>query len=301
MLQVRRLRVLQEVAARGSFSAAAEELMLTQSAVSQHIAALEGEVGLSLVERGTRPVQLTAAGFSLTRHAAGILNRLDAAEQEMAELVDRRQARLRFGCFPTVLGTLMPAAFAQFRRSHPDVRLTIVDDHLHRLLPRLQSGELDVAVIYDHDALPDVAALDLERTPLLEDKFQAVLPAGHLLARRRTLRLKDLADEAWIGGAPASAWYRIVRHACRQAGFTPHAGFASDDYVAVQALVAAGLGVSVIPGLAVMHPLPGIVVRPLSTDAPTRLISAACPVDGYRGPALSAMLRTLQTAAKGLT
>jgi DNA-binding transcriptional LysR family regulator len=300
MLQVRRLRVLQEVAARGSFSAAAEALMLTQSAVSQHIAALEGEVGLSLVERGTRPVQLTPAGFSLTRHATGILNRLEVAEQEMAELVDRRQARLRFGCFPTVLGTLMPAAFAQFRRSHPDVRLTIVDDHLHRLLPRLLSGELDVAVIYDHEALPDVAALDLERTSLLQDRFQAVLPEGHPLARRRTLRLQDLADETWIGGAPASAWYRIVRHACRQVGFTPQAGFASDDYIAVQALVAAGLGVSVIPGLAVMHPLPGIVVRPLATDAPMRLISAACPVDGYRGPALLAMLQTLQTAARSL-
>lgn len=228
--------------------------MLSQSAVSQHIAALEGEVGLSLVERGTRPVQLTEAGFSLARHAAGILNRLDVAEQEMAELVDRRQARLRFGCFPTVLGTLMPAAFTTFRRSHPDVRLTIVDDHLHRLLPRLQSGELDVAVIYEHEALPDVAALELERTPLLDDRFQAVVPAGHRLARRRTLRLQDLAEETWIGGAPASAWYRIVRYACRQVGFTPKAGFASDDYIAVQALVAAGLGVSVIPGLAVMYP-----------------------------------------------
>ncbi len=288
------------MAGHGSFSAAADALMLTQSAVSQHIAALEREVGLPLVERGTRPIQLTPAGFSLTRHAAGILNRLEAAEQEMAELVDRRRSRLRFGCFPTVLGTLMPPAFARFRRSHPQVRLTIVDDHLHRLMPRLEAGELDVAVIYGHEALPDLAGRGLERVPLLDDSFQAVLPAGHRLARRRTLRLQDLATEPWIGGAPASAWYRIVRQACLQVGYSPQVGFASDDYIAVQALVAAGLGVSVIPGLAVRHPLPGVAVRPLASGAPARRIFAAYPVDGFRSPALTAMLETLQLAAKDL-
>src|SRR6478736_1097465 len=116
MIDVRRLRVLSEVAAHGSFSAAGEALTLTQSAVSQHVAALEREVGLPLVERGTRPVQLTDAGFALTRHAAGIFARLDGAEQELAEIAGRRHGRLRFGCFPTVLATLMPPAFARFRR-----------------------------------------------------------------------------------------------------------------------------------------------------------------------------------------
>jgi DNA-binding transcriptional LysR family regulator len=298
MLDVRRLRVLSEVVARGSFSAAADALTLTQSAVSQHVAALEREVGLPLIVRGTRPVELTEAGHALSRHATGIFARLESAEQELGEILGRRQGRLRFGCFPTALATLMPPAFAQFRRHHPEVTLTVVDDHLQRLLPRLEARELDLALIYDSASLADIAALELERIPLLDDVFQAVLPRGHRLARRtRPLALSDLASEPWIGGAPTSAWYRIVTDACRRVGFTPRADFASDDHIAVQALVAAGLGVSVIPGLAVTHPLPGLAVRQLTSDAPVRHISAARPHDGYNSPAVTAMIDSLRAAS----
>jgi DNA-binding transcriptional LysR family regulator len=295
------LRVLSEVAARGSFSAAAVALRITQSAVSQHVAALEREVGLPLVERGTRPIELTEAGHALTRHATGIFARLDGAEQELGEIAGRRHGRLRFGSFPTALATLVPPAFARFRRVHANVTLTVVDDHLQRLIPRVEAGELDLALIYDHEALPEIAARELERIPLLADGFRAVLPAGHRLARRRhALELADLGGEPWIGGAPSSAWYRIVLHACRLAGFTPEAGFASDDYIAVQALVAAGLGVALIPGLAVAHPLPGLEVRTLRSGAPVRQISVARPPDGYRGPAAASMLDSLRAAAASL-
>lgn len=301
MLDVRRLRVLSEVAARRSFSAAADALTLTQSAVSQHITALEREVGLPLIERGTRPVELTEAGYALTRHATGIFARLDGAEQELGEIAGRRHGRLRFGTFPTALATLVPPAFAAFRRNHPEVTLTVVDDHLQRLIPRLEAGELDLALIYDHEAIPDIGARDLERIPLLDDVFQAVLPAGHRLARRRrTLELCELSGEPWIGGAPTSAWYRIAIDACRRAGFTPQADFASDDHIAVQALVAAGLGVSVIPGLAVVHPLPGLAVRKLSSGAPRRHISAARPRDAYHGAAVVAMIDSLRRASQAL-
>src|SRR6185503_4106682 len=121
MIDVRRLRVLSEVDARGSFSAAAEALALTQSAVSQHVAALERELGLPLVERGMRPVELTEAGHALIRHATGIFARLDGAEQELAEIAGRREGRLRFGSFPTALATFVPPAFRHFRRRHADV------------------------------------------------------------------------------------------------------------------------------------------------------------------------------------
>lgn len=301
MLDVRRLRVLAEVAAQGSFSAAAIVLGMTQSAVSQHIATLEREVGLAVVRRGSRPVELTEAGAALTRHARGILARLEAAEQELAEIGQRRRGRLRFGCFPTVLSTLMPAAFARFRHVHPDVRLTVVDDHLHRLLPRLESGELDLVVIYEHEALPEIDARRFGRAPLLTDRFQAVLPAADPLSRRKALHLRDLREEPWIGAAPSSAWYRIVRHACQQAGFSPRADLASDDYIAVQALVAAGLGVSVIPGLALAHPLPGVAVRQLESGAPVRHISAAWPLDGDQGPTLTAMVDSLRMSARGMS
>jgi DNA-binding transcriptional LysR family regulator len=302
MLDVRRLKVLSMVAAHGSFSAAALELRLTQSAVSQHVAALEREVGLPLVVRGTRPVDLTEAGHALCRHATGIFARLDGAEQELGEIAGRRRGRLRFGSFPTALATLAPPAFARFRNQHAGVTLTIVDDHLQRLIPRLEAGEFDLALIYDHEALPDVAARDLEREPLLDDVFRAVLPAGHRLARRdQPLELEDLADEPWVGGAPNSAWHRITSHACRLSGFTPKVGFASDDHIAVQALVAAGLGVSVIPGLAVTQPLTGVEVRTLRSGAPVRHVSAARPRNAYHGPTVSAMLDSLRASARHLT
>jgi DNA-binding transcriptional LysR family regulator len=193
----------------------------------------------------------------------------------------------------------VPPAFARFRRRHPDVTLTVVDDHLQRLIPRVEAGELDLALIYDHDALPEITARDLERTPLLDDAFRAVLRVGHRLTRRRRpLRLSDLSGDPWIGGAPTSAWYRIASHACRLAGFAPEVGFASDDPIAIQALVAAGLGVSVIPGLAVAHPLPGIEVRTLGSGSPVRHISAARPRDAYHGPAVTAMLDSLRAAAR---
>ena len=295
MLDVRRLRVLAKVAAEGSFSAAGHALSITQSAVSQHVAALEGELGQTLVVRGTRPLELTEAGYALVRHASGIFARLDGAEQELGEIAGRRQGRLRFGAFPTALATIVPPAFAHFRRHHPDVTLAVVDEHLQRLVPRLESGELDLALIYDHAVLTDIAKRDLERTPLLDDPFQVVLPAGHPLARlRRPLELGDLRRESWIGGAPNSAWFRLVSDACRRAGFTPDATYASDDPVAVQALVAAGLAVAVIPGLAVANPLPGVEVRTLPWDAPVRRISAARPRDAYHGPAVTAMIDSLR-------
>jgi len=295
MIDVRRLRVLSEVAARGSFSAAAEALQLTQSAVSQHVAALEREIGLPLVERGTRPVGLTEAGQALTRHATGIFSRLDVAEQELGEIAERRRGRLRFGSFPTALSTFVPRAFQRFRRREGSVTLTVLALPLQTLLPRLDTAQLDLALIYEHDALPAVDSRDLARTPLCDDAYHAVLPAHHRLARRSELALADLADDVWIGGTPNSAWFGIVEHHCRTSGFTPQIDCASDDNVAVQALVAAGLGVAVIPGLALVRPHPGVVVRPL-TGAPVRHIFAVRPRDGYTSPAVGAMLACLREA-----
>jgi len=295
MLDVRRLRVLAEVAAHGSFSAAAQALQLTQSAVSQHVAALEREIGLPLVERGTRPVELTDAGHALTRHAAGIFSRLDVAEQELEEIAGRRRGRLRFGSFPTALSTFVPRAFQRFRRREASVTLTVLALPLQTLVPRLAAAELDLALIYEHDALPEIDGHDLARTPLCDDAYHAVLPARHRLARSSALALTDLAGEMWIGGTPTSSWFRIVQHHCRAAGFSPQVDCASDDNVAVQALVAAGLGVAVIPGLALVRPQPGVAVRPLS-GAPLRRISAVRPRDGYASPAVGAMLDCLRAA-----
>jgi DNA-binding transcriptional LysR family regulator len=299
---VRRLQVLESIAACGSFSAAAEALQMTQSAVSQHVAALERAMDLPLIERGTRPVQLTDAGFALVRHARALMARIGNAEQELGEISGRRHGRLRFGGFPTALATFVPAALARFQRRYADVSLTVIDDHLQRLLPRLDDGELDLAIIYDHQALPEISSRGYDRVHLFDDTFQAVLPRGHRLARSgHDVSLTELAGETWVGGGPASAWFRIVRHTCRNAGFDPRVSLTTDDNVAVQAFVAADLGVAVIPGLAVTHPLPQVEVRPIRGLAPVRRIWAVRPQDPFCSRATRAMIDTLQfTVRTGL-
>src|SRR5919198_4031267 len=269
MLDPRRLRVLREVASRGSFSAAAAALAFTQSAVSQQVAALERETGTRLVERGVRPVRLTDAGRALLAHAEAVLARLDQAEQELGELAGLRRGRLRLASFPTAIATLVPPAVARFRERHPQVELTVLDDHRQGLLPRLAGWQLDLALIYDHEALPD-AGVRLERTHLLDDPFDLVVPRGHRLARRRSpVPLGELADQPWIGGTADGAYGRIVLHGCRAAGFQPRVVFGSDDYHAVQAFVAVGLGVAMLPRLALAHPRPG-VARVALTEPPVR-------------------------------
>src|SRR5512132_3994762 len=243
MLDPRRLRVLREVAVRGSFSVA--------------VAALERETGPRLVERGVRPVRLTEAGMALLAHAEAVLARLDEAQQELGEIAGLRRGRLRLASFPTAIATLVPRAIALFSQRHPDVNLTVLDDHGQGLVPRLARWELDLALIYEHAALP-APDVQLELTHLLDDPFELVLPDGHPLTRRAPVALEELADATWIGGTPDGAYARIVLHSCRAAGFEPRVAFGSDDYNAVQAFVAVGLGIAVLPRLALMVPRPGV-------------------------------------------
>jgi len=272
---VRSVRVLCAVAESESFSAAARSLGLTQSGVSQHVATLEKVVGLPLVQRGSRPPELTEAGAALARHGRAVLAQLEGAEQVLGEIGQRRALRLRLGSFPTALLSFVGHALVRLRQRSPALALTVIDDHMQRLVPRLASGELDLALVYEHPALTDEALQRLTRVALFDDPFRVLLPTGHPQARVDALSsVTALAGERWIGGRPGSSWFRIVQSACRSAGFEPRTALTTDDYRAVQAFVAAGLGVAVVPGLAAAHALPGIVVRDLVT-APYRTISVA--------------------------
>jgi DNA-binding transcriptional LysR family regulator len=295
MLDPRRLRVLREVASRGSFSAAAEALAFTQSAVSQQVAALERETGTRLIERGVRPVRLTDAGRALMGHAEAVLAHLDEAEQELGELAGLRRGRLRLAGFPTAVETLVPRAVARFHQRHPDVALTVLDDHGQGLVPRLARWELDLALIYEHQALPE-PDVELERTHLLDDPFDLAVPDGHPLAGRTSVALEELADETWIGGAPGSAYGAIARHCCRAAGFEPRFAFGSDNYNAVQAFVAVGLGIALLPHLALIFTRPGLRRVRLSAP-PARRISAARLAASYRTAATTSMLSELKESA----
>jgi len=291
MLNVSRLRVLREVARRGSFSAAAESLSYTQSAVSQQIAALEAETGLTLLERLPRGVRLTGAGRTLVEHTDGILARLEAAEEELAALAGLRGGQLRMASFPTAGATLMPVAIASFRESYPEVKLTLAEGEPQEIAPRLRAGEFDLALLFEFE---QTAEEGLKRVELLEDPLYLALPRGHRLAGKRALRLEELGGEAWVQTSQASPCARHVVRCCHAAGFEPNVAFESDDYQTV--------GVALIPELALFDPArEDIVVRALSPHPPVRSVIAALPGKvGSRTrmiPAASAMLRILEEAA----
>jgi DNA-binding transcriptional LysR family regulator len=297
MLNVVRLRVLKEVAYRGSFSAAAEALSYTQSAVSQQIAALERETEMALLERHPRGVSLTAAGQTLVSHADGILARLDAAEASLAAIAGLRGGRLRIASFPTAGATLMPLAIATFSASYPEIELTLAEGEPEAIVARLRAGELDLALLFEFagETLPSE---DVTRTELLEDPMYLALPSAHPLAAKERLRLSDLAAEAWVQTSSASPCARHVVRSCHAAGFEPNVTFESDDYQTVQGLVAAGVGVALIPELALSVVRDDIAIRALSPAPPMRHVIAATPASARLVPAAPAMLGVLEEAAR---
>ncbi len=298
MLDVKRMKVLREVAARGSFSAAAEALSFTQSAISQQVAALEREVGTTLLERGPRGVRLTDAGRTLVSHADAILARLDSAEEELAELAGLRGGRLRLACFQSAGATLVPRAVAAFHERHPGVELSMVEAEPDTAQERLRSGDIDLALVYDFEPVPDTLGKDLDLTHLIDDCYDAVLRPDNRLAGRRRLKLADLAEESWIAATQSCGCRQLTERACRDAGFEPRIAFEADETMAAQALVAAGVGVTIFPRLALNALHPGVVAKSLGRDAPRRRVWVAQLRDGYRSPASEAMLQILIDVAE---
>jgi DNA-binding transcriptional LysR family regulator len=289
VLHVGRLQVLCEVLRRGSFSSAAEALSYTQSAVSQAIARLESETGTPLVIRDRRGVRPTAAGATLADHAELIFAQIEAAETELAAVLGVRGGRLRVASFPSAGATLMPLAVAIFRRGHPDITLTLAEGEPEEMAPRVRAGEFDLALLFKFPGVGEGVDDGLRTVSMLEDPMHVALPADHPLAAKRALRLSDLRDEDWVQTSEPSPCARHVVRLCLTAGFEPRVSFESDDYETVQGLVAAGVGVALVPKLALTRLHPRIVVRELSPRSPVRNVVAAT----LRGPAVAPAARTM--------
>ena len=292
MLDVKRMRVLREVAAEQSFSAAAQKLGYTQSAVSQQVAALERETGTTLIERNPRGIRLTDAGEALVRHADAILARLADAEAELEAIAGLRGGRLRLGSFPTAGATLIPRAVAKFSQRHPAVELSLAEADPIESLPRLKAGELDLVLVDDTSGVLEQSELDFEH--ILDDPLHLAIPVDHPLADKQRVRIQDLAEEQWIQPTQACACSRATEMACANAGFQPRVAYESDDFGVVQGLVAAGVGVALIPELALIGERPDIVVRRIDTKPGFRRIYAAVLANGYRSAALGEMLSILK-------
>jgi DNA-binding transcriptional LysR family regulator len=297
MLNLARLEVLAEVIGRGSFSAAAEALSYTQSAVSQAVARLEAETGATLVVRDRRGVRPTAAGATLLEHAERIFAQIEAAESDLAAVMGVRGGRLRVASFPSAGATLMPLAIATFRQSHPDVTLSLAEGEPEEIAPRLRAGEFDLALLFEFPGVGERSGTELWTVPLLVDPMHVALPADHPLATKPALGLADLRDQDWVQTSASSPCARHVVRSCLAAGFEPHVAFESDDYETVQGLVAAGVGVALIPRLALSRVRAGIVVRALSPRSPARNVVAATISGAGVAPAAKTMVKVLSDVA----
>ncbi|WP_448318641.1 LysR family transcriptional regulator [Streptomyces sp. CO7] len=321
MIEARHLRVLRAVAATGSYSAAARELGCTQPAVSQQMKALESSAGTPLIVRAGRGMRLTQAGEALVRHAAGILAGLTAAEEEVAAIAGLRAGRVRLVSFPSGSSTLVPTALAALRAEHPGTQVSLEEAEPPRSVEMLRAGDCDVALAFRYGRAGDPSEAgsgavtgqgaragagqgaraeseewdDLVVRPLLSDRLVGLVPERHPLAAAESVGIGELAGEPWIAGCPRCRGQLV--EVCAQAGFTPRIDFATDDYPAVVGLVGAGLGVAVLPRLAV-EAVRGRGVREVRVEpAVRREVVALTLADLEHVPAVAATLRQLERAA----
>ncbi len=295
MIDSRHLATFHEVVRVGSYTGAARALGYTQPAVTQQMKALERTIGVPLFTRLGRGLRLTEAGEALSRHAEVILGNLSAAQQQLQALARLRSGRVRVCAFPSANATLLPAAIASLLAEHPGIRVELMEDEPPESLHRLVRGECDIALAFSYPGLQAEISADLIEIPLMEDLLTVLLPVGHTLARRHAVRLSDLSDERWIAGCPRCRANFL--HVCAEQGFTPDIVFATDDNLAVQSLVAVGVGIALMPALVLSflchEKVTGRAVEPHAR----RKVSAYVLREHLRIPATSLVLEVLRTAA----
>ncbi len=293
---------MRAVEAEGSFTAAARSLGYTQPAVSQMVRRLEQRTGTVLVERSGRSVRLTEAGQVLAAHAVKVLAALDNAEAEVAAIAGLASGRVRLMAFPSSSATLVPTALAKVKKAHPGVTVHFSEGEPPESLAALRSGLCDLAVAFTYEGTDAGRGEDdlegLEVIDVLDDPVAVALPVDHPLADREVVRLADLAQEQWIAGCPRCRGHLLAL--CDHAGFRPEVSFETEDYVAVLGLVAAGLGVALVPRLilaSVSHP----EVRTLALEPrSSRAVQVVTTPDLLRVPAVRAAVDALCASAREL-
>ncbi|OEJ30667.1 LysR family transcriptional regulator [Streptomyces subrutilus] len=276
MIDVQRLRVLRAVAEHGSFNKAAGALLLTPSAVSQHIAALERTLGHPVAVRSTRGAILTEAGRLLVEAAEAISAELDQVRREIDRLTAPRP-RLTLATFTSGGRHLLPAALARFVAAHPEVELTVLESEPEAAAPMVRGGAADLALAYHFDGPPPVGPGErppLDWVPLMEDPLRLVVPRGHRLAGRASLGLAELSAERWVIGCLKTESF--LRRYAERAGFELRVAASTTDYFFAQSLVAAGVGISLVPTVS-LAPSPEVTVVQLEPPRPTRHIGLLLP------------------------
>lgn len=296
MLDVRRLRALREVADRGTIAAAADALVLTPSAVSQQIAALEREVGERLVEPNGRSVRLTPAAGVLLDHADVLFAQIERLEADLEQHRGAPRGVVRVAAFATAIAGIVAPAAVRLRAEAPDLALQVTELETPDAFAALTRREVEVVVGMVCEGAPGPDDARFVRRDLGPDPLDVALPASHPLAARSEVALGDLSDDDWV--APPAGWSceQVVRAGCATAGFTPRVLHRSSDWVAVLAMVGADFGVSLVPKLAQLQPPPGVTLRPVAGPAPARHLFVAGRAGSQTSPAVAAVLDALSTS-----
>jgi DNA-binding transcriptional LysR family regulator len=297
LLDLRRIQTLIEVARHGSFSAAADALNFTQSAVSQQVAALELQAGTRLLYRN--PISLTEAGEVVCARGQRAVAQLRAARVELEQLEGLREGSLRLATFASAGSQLLPHALAAFRRQHPHVAVTLAQHEVEESEASIRAGTLDLALTFDYSVAPSPPDPMLSRAPLVREPVCIAMARDHRLAREPRVRLDDLVNEPWVRAVHAGLALELLSEAIGASGFTPEVTFEGDDFETVLGLVAAGFGVAVIPELA-LGTADRVVVRRIDGDPLTRSIYATTLATDHPPAAVPAMKAALRDAVRRL-
>ncbi|MEO3974899.1 LysR family transcriptional regulator [Streptomyces sp. CAU 1734] len=297
MIDVQRLRVLRAVAERGSFNQAAAALRLTPSAVSQHVAALERSLGARVVVRSTRGVTLTRAGRIMVEAAESVAAELASAREQVDRLGTGR-TRLAVATFTSGGRLLLPGALAALTAAHPHTVLHVREAEPEEAVPLVRQGAVDLALAYHFDGpLPGGPGhRSVEWTALMDDPLRVVLPEGHRLAGRAALDIGELAAEPWVLGCLKTEAY--LRRYAERAGFEPDVRGTTTDYFFACSLVAARVGISLIPSIAPASELPGVRTVPVRAPGPARHIGVATIGRRRDHPELATLVEALREQAR---
>lgn len=297
-MNVERLRALHAVSVHGTIAAAAESLHVTPSGVSQQLAKLERETGHRLLEPRGRGVRLTGAGHVLAGHAARVLAQLAAARAELDGLREDAVGPVRLGSFVTAARAVLPPALSALRDRHPRLSPTLQEGEAETVLPALVRGDIDVAVVESWDTLPTPIPATVSRLLLASDVIDLALPAGHPLARRRSVDLAELRGMRWAAWTAGGTCERQLLQTLREHGADPVIVCNVADYPTQLAFVAADLAAALIPRLG-RDPIPGGVRMVATRPVVRRTIYAAWRTDADR-PAVRACVEALRAVAERL-
>jgi DNA-binding transcriptional LysR family regulator len=297
VLDIRRLRIFAAVVEGGSFTAAASTLYLSQPAVSQQMAILEREVGVVLLERVPRGIRLTPAGELLAKRTESLLSELSVIEDELHRFGAGVQ-EVHLGAFPTAGADLVPMAIRRYRDLHPGIRVVLTPAHANDVVAQLHASRIQIGLVWDYDFAQQADDPAFERVELLADPLLAVLPPEHPAAGEDEVRLHDLAEESWIVRAHRQPYSQAFEQMCRITGFEPRIAFRTDNYQSVQGLVAAGIGVGLVPRLSLAPRRTDVVVLPLAAPSFSRRIAALAVPEAVRSSAADAMLDVLRATGE---